>query len=98
MFTETLISDRRRSGLSLFASLETFETKLEKMSQGWFSMSGSSSGDQQQQQQQSGSSLLADWNSYAASRDFEESGGSFGFDIESAVRSANDTVSGTFSV
>lgn len=66
------------------------------MSQGWFSMGGSSSGDQQQQQ--SGSSLLADWNSYAASRDFEESSGSFGFDIESAVRSANDTVSGTFSV
>ncbi|KAJ4913259.1 Got1/Sft2-like vescicle transport protein family [Raphanus sativus] len=67
------------------------------MSQGWFSMS---SGDQQQQQKelQSGSSLLADWNSYAASRDVEEGGGSFGFDIESAVRSANDTVSGTFSV
>ncbi|KAF3599823.1 hypothetical protein F2Q69_00034100 [Brassica cretica] len=62
------------------------------MSQGWFSMS---SGDQQNQ---SGSSLLADWNSYAASRDVEEGGGSFGFDIESAVRSANDTVSGTFSV
>jgi len=58
-------------------------------------MGGSSSVDQLQQ---SGSSLLADWNSYAASRDFEESGGSFGFDIESAVRSANDTVSGTFSV
>lgn len=68
------------------------------MSQGWFSMSGSGNGDQQLGQQQSGSSLLADWNSYAASRDFEESGGSFGFDIESAVRSANDTVSGTFSV
>ncbi|KAL1202971.1 hypothetical protein V5N11_015222 [Cardamine amara subsp. amara] len=68
------------------------------MAQGWFSMSGSSSEDQQQGQQQSGSSLLADWNSYAASRDFEESSGSFGFDIESAVRSANDTVSGTFSV
>ncbi|CAB79510.1 putative protein [Arabidopsis thaliana] len=87
------ISDRRRSGLSLFAFLEDPETQ--KMSQGWFSMGGSSTVDQQQQ---SGSSLLADWNSYAASRDFEESGGSFGFDIESAVRSANDTVSGTFSV
>jgi hypothetical protein len=77
----------------LFAFLEDPETQ--KMSQGWFSMGGSSTVDQQQQ---SGSSLLADWNSYAASRDFEESGGSFGFDIESAVRSANDTVSGTFSV
>lgn len=62
-------------------------------------MSGSSSsGDQKQPQQQSGSSLLADWNSYAASRDFEEDTGSLGFDIESAVRSANDTVSGTFNV
>ncbi|CAN6879883.1 hypothetical protein F2Q70_00033129 [Brassica cretica] len=74
------------------------------MSQGWFSLGGSSSADQQQpEQQKSGSSLLADWNSYAAARDVEEGGGgsgsgSFGFDIESAVRSANDTVSGTFSV
>ncbi|KAL3821152.1 hypothetical protein ACJIZ3_007057 [Penstemon smallii] len=49
------------------------------------------------------SSLLADWNSYSAARSSEESlsGGSFAggvFDIESAVRSANDTVSGTFNV
>lgn len=71
---------------------------MEKMAQGWFSMGGSSGGDQQQEPQQKSSSLLADWNSYAASRDVEEGGGSFGFDIESAVRSANDTVSGTFSV
>lgn len=71
---------------------------MEKMAQGWFSMGGSSGGDEQQEPQQKGSSLLADWNSYAASRDVEEGGGSFGFDIESAVRSANDTVSGTFSV
>lgn len=72
------------------------------MSQGWFSLGGSTSADQKQpEQQKSGSSLLADWNSYAAARDVEEGGGgsgSFGFDIESAVRSANDTVSGTFSV
>ncbi|XP_010539341.1 PREDICTED: protein transport protein SFT2-like [Tarenaya hassleriana] len=67
--------------------------------QGWFSMSGNSSGDQPQNKEQTGTSLLADWNSYAASQDAEAgSGGSFGFDIESAVRSANDTVSGTFSV
>lgn len=73
---------------------------MEKMAKGWFSMSGtSSSGDQQQQPLQTGgTSLLADWNSYAASRDFEEDPGTLGFDIESAVRSANDTVSGTFNV
>ncbi|KAL1188418.1 hypothetical protein V5N11_027476 [Cardamine amara subsp. amara] len=72
---------------------------MEKMAKGWFSMSGSSSsGDQQPPQQQTGTSLLADWNSYAASRDFEEDTGALGFDIESAVRSANDTVSGTFNV
>lgn len=67
------------------------------MAQGWFSMSGSNSGDQQQHPQ-TGTSLVADWNSYAASRDFEEDSGSLGFDIESAVRSANNTVSGTFNV
>lgn len=47
-------------------------------------------------------SLLADWNSYAASRASEESTSSSsllpGFDLESAVKSANDTVSGTFNV
>ncbi|KFK27173.1 hypothetical protein AALP_AA8G345000 [Arabis alpina] len=68
------------------------------MAQSWFSMSGSSSGDQQTQQQPTGTSLLADWNSYAASRDFEEDSGILGFDIESAVRSANNTVSGSFNV
>ncbi|XP_010446136.1 PREDICTED: protein transport protein sft2-like, partial [Camelina sativa] len=79
---------------------------MEKLAKEWFSMSGtSSSGVQpppssQQQQQQTGTSLLADWNSYAASRDFEEDTGgtTLSFDIESAVRSANDTVSGTFNV
>ncbi|GKV44531.1 hypothetical protein SLEP1_g51707 [Rubroshorea leprosula] len=56
-----------------------------------------------EEQPKAGSSLLAEWNSYAASRDVEEGGtgtgtGAFGFDIESAVRSANDTVTGTFNV
>ncbi|KAL1332686.1 hypothetical protein HN51_061471 [Arachis hypogaea] len=60
--------------------------------QGWFSGQSSSSGDDQMQ---TSSSLLADWNSYAAS---QESSTLMPFDIESAVRSANDTVSGTFSV
>lgn len=61
--------------------------------QAWFSGS-SSVGDGQGKE---GSSLLADWNSYAASRESED-GSAFGFDLESAMRSANDTVSGTFNV
>lgn len=63
--------------------------------QAWFS-GGSSGGEGQGKE---GSSLLADWNSYAASRDAEEgSTVGFGFDLESAVRSANDSVTGTFNV
>ncbi|KAL6567683.1 hypothetical protein OROGR_001351 [Orobanche gracilis] len=67
--------------------------------QNWFS---GGVGGTEKALQSTSSSLLADWNSYAAARSFEESssGGSLGgvFDIESAVRSANDTVSGTFNV
>ncbi|KAE9598564.1 hypothetical protein Lal_00021014 [Lupinus albus] len=45
------------------------------------------------------SSLLADWNSYSDSQSsLDSSNFPLPFDIESAVRSANDTVSGTFSV
>ncbi|GLT26398.1 hypothetical protein SLA2020_014670 [Shorea laevis] len=63
--------------------------------QGWFSGGTGIS----EEQPKAGSSLLAEWNSYAASRDSEEGETSaFGFDIESAVRSANDTVTGTFNV
>uniref|UniRef100_A0A6M2ETU6 Vesicle transport protein n=1 Tax=Populus davidiana TaxID=266767 RepID=A0A6M2ETU6_9ROSI len=65
--------------------------------QSWFSSSG-----EDQQQEKPPSSLFADWNSYAATSDANESTnglGSFGsFDLEAAVRSANDTVSGTFNV
>ncbi|XP_061946102.1 uncharacterized protein LOC133669810 [Populus nigra] len=65
--------------------------------QSWFSSSG-----EDQQQEKPSSSLLADWNSYAAKSDVNEytNGlGSFGsFDLEAAARSANDTVSGTFNV
>ncbi|KAE8690218.1 BTB/POZ domain-containing protein [Hibiscus syriacus] len=61
--------------------------------QAWFS-GGSSVGEDQGKE---GSSLLADWNSYAASRESEE-GTAFRFDLESAMRSANDTVTGTFDV
>ncbi|XVE80605.1 hypothetical protein DITRI_Ditri14bG0152600 [Diplodiscus trichospermus] len=63
--------------------------------QAWFS--GVSSGGEGQGKE--GSSLLADWNSYASSREAEEGTATgFGFDLESAVRSANDTVTGTFNV
>ncbi|KAG6755651.1 hypothetical protein POTOM_041484 [Populus tomentosa] len=65
--------------------------------QSWFSSSG-----EDQQQEKPASSLLADWNSYAATSNSNESStglGSIGsFDLEAAVRSANDTVSGTFNV
>lgn len=69
---------------------------MQKMAQGWFSQSDSSVGDGLEKPS---SSLLADWNSYTASQTSEESSSlGLGFDLESAVRSANDTVSGTFSV
>lgn len=59
--------------------------------QGWFS------GQSSEEEAKPASSLLADWNSYASAQTSEDSS-TFPFDIESAVRSANDTVSGTFSV
>ncbi|CAI0540893.1 unnamed protein product [Linum tenue] len=75
------------------------QSAMQKMAHSWFS--GTVSEDQQlPQQQNTSSSLLADWNSYASSRNAndEGSGMSLGFDLESAVRSANETVSGTFNV
>nr|GMC48507.1 protein transport protein SFT2-like [Ipomoea batatas]GMC77006.1 protein transport protein SFT2-like [Ipomoea batatas] len=42
-------------------------------------------------------SLLADWNAYAAAKD-DEASSSLGFDLEAAVRTANDKVTGTFGV
>ncbi|KHN31692.1 hypothetical protein glysoja_022557 [Glycine soja] len=59
--------------------------------QGWFS------GQSSEEEAKPASSLLADWNSYASAQSSEDSS-AFPFDIESAVRPANDTVSGTFSV
>lgn len=61
------------------------------MAQEWFSQSTEGS-------EKPSSSLLADWNSYAASQPDENPSLGLGFDLEAAVRSANDTVSGTFSV
>ncbi|KAG0473884.1 hypothetical protein HPP92_015221 [Vanilla planifolia] len=62
--------------------------------QAWFT--GGPTGSKQDN---TSSSLLADWNSYASSRSAEDGGSSaLGFDIEAAVRTANDKVSGTFNV
>ncbi|KAI8003176.1 Protein transport protein SFT2 [Camellia lanceoleosa] len=68
--------------------------------QNWFSLGG---GEEDRQQphpltsslsSSSSSSLLADWNSYASSKASEQNTalGVFDLDLESAVRSANDTV------
>ncbi|XP_052178774.1 protein transport protein sft2-like [Diospyros lotus] len=70
--------------------------------QKWFSVGSGDDDDGNRPQQatsssSSSSSLLADWNSYTASKASDESGGGI-FDLEAAVRSANDTVAGTFSV
>lgn len=67
----------------------------------WFTGSGSDDNPHSLPKASSApaSSLLADWNSYASTANDSGGSGSFAsFDIESAVRSANDTVSGTFSV
>ncbi|XP_022642438.1 uncharacterized protein LOC106776001 isoform X3 [Vigna radiata var. radiata] len=62
--------------------------------QGWFS--APSGGEEEAKPS---SSLLADWNSYASNQSSQDSSSlGLSFDLESAVRSANDTVSGTFSV
>lgn len=74
--------------------------------QSWFSLGSSTGEDCHRKPPQpttttsSSSSLLSDWNSYASSKASEDSGGSLVgvFDLESAVRSANDTVTGTFNV
>ncbi|XP_027332654.1 protein transport protein SFT2-like [Abrus precatorius] len=60
--------------------------------EGWFSRSRS----EDHQNPPSSSSLLEEWNSYTSSQDTSNSG--IAFDLESAVRSANDTVTGTFNV
>ncbi|CAM8955746.1 unnamed protein product [Rhodiola kirilowii] len=69
---------------------------MHKTAQAWFT-GGPSSG--RVSDQQKSPSLLADWNAYAASKAVDESdSSSVGFDLESAVRTANDKVSGTFNV
>ncbi|WOL19200.1 protein transport protein SFT2 [Canna indica] len=72
---------------------------MKQTAQAWFS-GGPSERDRPPSSSSSAPSLLADWNSYAASKAAEESGSSGlgAFDIEAAVRTANDKVAGTFSV
>ncbi|KAG9136505.1 hypothetical protein Leryth_014357 [Lithospermum erythrorhizon] len=74
--------------------------------QKWFSGSGdtanTAASPPHQPTSSSSSSLLADWASYSASKTSDQTSSSSSllgvFDIESAVRSANHTVSGTFNV
>ncbi|KAK7299905.1 hypothetical protein RJT34_10734 [Clitoria ternatea] len=61
--------------------------------EGWFSRSSDDD------PQKPSSSLLSQWNSYASQQQQHDSSNSLiAFDLESAVRSANDTVTGTFNV
>lgn len=64
---------------------------MHKTAQSWFT--GGPSNDLQK----TPSSLLADWNAYASTQD-EGSSSDLGFDLEAAVRTANDKVSGTINV
>ncbi|XVF81399.1 hypothetical protein PTKIN_Ptkin15bG0152100 [Pterospermum kingtungense] len=65
---------------------------MKSTAQSWF-LGGPSSGGGEQFKSPS---LLADWNAYAASQDSDSS--ALGFDLESAVRTTSDKVSGTFNV
>ncbi|KAJ9687071.1 hypothetical protein PVL29_015790 [Vitis rotundifolia] len=65
---------------------------MQKTAQAWF-MGGPSSSSGREK---SPASVLADWNAYAASQEPDSS--ALGFDLEAAVRTANDKVSGTFNV
>uniref|UniRef100_M8BGY5 Vesicle transport protein n=1 Tax=Aegilops tauschii TaxID=37682 RepID=M8BGY5_AEGTA len=67
---------------------------MQKTAQSWFTGGTASPSTAAESQP----SLLADWNSYAATRSDVSSSSPLPFDIEAAVRSANDTVSGTFNV
>ncbi|XP_020110016.1 protein transport protein SFT2-like [Ananas comosus] len=67
---------------------------MKKTAQAWFTGGPTSGGDGGSA---SSASVLAEWNSYAAARSAEEEGG-VGFDIEAAVRTANDKFAGTLNV
>ncbi|XP_077237535.1 got1/Sft2-like vescicle transport protein family isoform X1 [Tasmannia lanceolata] len=66
---------------------------MQKTAEAWFT------GAPTRDDQQKSSSLLSDWNSYAASKSADDAqSSSLGFDLEAAVRTANDKVTGTFNV
>lgn len=72
---------------------------MQKTAQSWFGGGPSSSSNNAGDLQKQSSSLLADWNAYASSKPTEDPESSaLGFDLEAAVRTANDKVSGTFDV
>ncbi|KAK4386307.1 hypothetical protein Sango_2501300 [Sesamum angolense] len=64
---------------------------MHKTAQAWFTGGPSSDLDK------TSSSLLADWNAYAASSNAADEDSS-SFDLEAAVRTANDKVTSTFGV
>ncbi|WCJ37345.1 Got1/Sft2-like vescicle transport protein family [Euphorbia peplus] len=68
---------------------------MQKTAQSWFA-GGPSTSSLDDQQLSKSSSLLSDWNAYAASQDSDAA--AYGFDLESAVRTTTDKVSGTFNV
>ncbi|KAK2986431.1 hypothetical protein RJ640_011869 [Escallonia rubra] len=69
---------------------------MQKTAQAWFSGGPSSATNNDLQKS---TSLLADWNAYASSKVPDDAdSSSLGFDLEAAVRTANDKVSGTFNV
>ncbi|KAL5798160.1 hypothetical protein ACOSQ2_002980 [Xanthoceras sorbifolium] len=72
---------------------------MQKTAQTWFT-GGPSSGsfNDQQQQKSSSTSLLADWNAYATAASQDSDRSSSGFDLEAAVRTTTDKVTGTFNV
>ncbi|KAF5726527.1 protein transport protein SFT2 [Tripterygium wilfordii] len=64
---------------------------MQKTAQAWFMRGPSGITDQQKS-----SSLLADWNAYAALQEPDSSAS--GFDLEAAVRTSSDKVTGTLNV
>uniref|UniRef100_A0A2P2KA69 Uncharacterized protein n=1 Tax=Rhizophora mucronata TaxID=61149 RepID=A0A2P2KA69_RHIMU len=67
---------------------------MQRTAQAWFT-GGPSLNDEQLKRP---SSLVADWNAYAASQESGSSDLGYGLDLEAAVRTTSDKVSGTFSI
>lgn len=70
---------------------------MQKTAQAWFTGGPSSGSFNDKQKSSSSTSLLADWNAYAAASQ-EPDPSSSAFDLEAAVRTTTDKVTGTFSV